>query len=310
MLVELEYENIVGYGEASMPPYLGETQETAAKFLSGINLEQFKNPFELETILSYVDAAAPGNQAAKAAIDIAFHDLIGKLLNKSWVDIWGYNRENTPFTSFTIGIDTPEIVEAKVKEAAEYKILKIKLGSELDKEIVETIIKVTDRPLIGDVNQGWNDKHYAIEMIEWCAENGFKLIEQPMPKEQLDDIAWLTERSSIPIFADESVQRLSDIVKINGAFDGINVKLMKSTGLREAKKMLELAKNLGLRLMLGCMTETSCAISAASHLAPLVEWADLDGALLIENDKFSGTTIQNGKIVIQDKPGIGVKKLF
>jgi len=159
-----------------------------------------------------------------------------------------------------------------------------------------------------DVNQGWKDRAEALKMIEWLATKGIEFVEQPMPKEQPEDIAWLRERSPLPIVGDESVVRLPDIRKAYGVFDGINVKLMKSTGMREAYKMISVARSLGMKVMLGCMTETSCAISAASQLSPMVDWADLDGALLIKNDLFDGASIVDGRVKLTDKPGIGAVK--
>jgi len=309
MLTEVEYDGIIGYGEASMPPYLGESQETAAAFLSKVNLEQFENPFELEKILHYVDSIALKNLAAKAAVDIAMHDLVGKLLNQPWYNIWGFDKTKAPVTSFTIGIDTPEVVRQKVKEAEEYKILKVKLGRETDKEMIETIRSVTDKPITVDVNQGWKDKNIALEMAHWLKERNILFLEQPMPKEDIDSNAWLTEHSPLPTIGDEAVQRLPDVLKAKGVYSGINIKLMKSTGMREAYQMMLLARSFGMKVMLGCMTETSCAISAASHLSPMVDWADLDGALLIGNDIFSGTKIIDGRVTLSDKPGIGVVKI-
>ncbi|MFA6979259.1 MAG: dipeptide epimerase [Ignavibacteriaceae bacterium] len=309
MLTEVEYNGIVGYGEASMPPYLGESQGTATAFLSKVNLEQFENPFELEKILSYVDSIDLKNLAAKASVDIAMHDLVGKLLNQSWYNIWGFDKNKTPVTSFTIGIDKPEVVRQKVKEAEEYKILKVKLGRETDKEMIETIRSVTDKPITVDVNQGWKDKNFALEMAHWLKERNILFLEQPMPKENIDDNAWLTEHSPLPTIGDEAVQRLPDVLKAKGVYSGINIKLMKSTGMREAYKMMLLARSFGMKVMLGCMTETSCAISAAAHLSPMVDWADLDGALLIGNDIFSGTKIIDGRVTLSDLPGIGVVKL-
>jgi L-Ala-D/L-Glu epimerase len=306
VLTEIEFNGIVGYGEASMPPYLGETHESVQAFLSKVNLNTYDNPFDLETILNDVDAMAPGNPAAKASVDIALHDLVGKLMNQPWYNIWGYDKNKSPFTSFTIGIDTPDVVRQRTKEADEFKVLKVKLGRDTDKEIVESIRSVTNKPITGDVNQGWTNKERALEMLHWLKERGVVMVEQPMPKEHIDDLAWLTDRSPLPIIGDEGVQRLADVKGAVGVYHGINIKLMKSTGMREAQKMLTLARSLGLKVMLGCMTETSCAISAASHLSPIVDWADLDGALLIKNDVFDGTKIIDGKVTLMDRPGIGV----
>jgi L-alanine-DL-glutamate epimerase-like enolase superfamily enzyme len=313
MLTCLEFDGIFGYGEASMPPYLGESVDSATKFLSSLDLSQFKDPFQMDDILAYVDSVAPHNCAAKAAVDIALHDLVGKIMGQPWYKIWGFDPADTPNTSFTIGIDTPEVVRQKVAEAAPYKILKVKLGMSTDKEMIETIRSVTDKPLCVDVNQGWIDKNKALEMIHWLKEKGVVFVEQPMPKTAIDDMAWLTENSPLPTIGDESVQRLPDVIKAKGVYNGINIKLMKCTGMREAHQMLTLAKSLGMKVMIGCMTETSCAISAAAQLSPKTDWADLDGNLLISNDPYSGVQVVNGKMTLIDKPGIGinvVQKLF
>jgi L-alanine-DL-glutamate epimerase-like enolase superfamily enzyme len=310
MLVEVEHDGVIGYGEASMPPYLGETQASAAAFLARVDLGRFPDPFQLGEILPAIDAIAPGNTAAKAAVDIALHDWIGKKLGAPWHRIWGLDPTKAPVTSFTIGIDTPEVVRQKTREAAPYKIIKVKLGRDLatDRALIDAIREVTDCPITVDANQGWPDRADALRMIEWLATRGVLFIEQPMPKENPADTAWLRERSPLPLIADESVQRLPDVRRALGVFDGINIKLMKCTGLREAHQMITVARALGLKVMLGCMTETSCAISAAAQLSPLVDWADLDGALLIKNDVFLGTTVVDGKLTLNDLPGIGVVK--
>ena len=187
--------------------------------------------------------------------------------------------------------------------------MKVKLGSDHDKQLIETIRSVTQLPIVVDANQGWSDRQQALDMIHWLKEQGIVMVEQPMPKERLDDIAWITQQSPLPIFADESVQRLKDIPALKGAFSGINIKLMKCTGMREAWKMVTLARALGMKVMVGCMTETSCAISAAAQFSPSVDFADLDGSLLIANDRFKGMEVVKGKITLPDRPGIGVVKL-
>ncbi len=308
MLVEVEQDGIVGYGEASMPPYLGETRATAEDFLARVSLSRV-DPFQLERLLGDLDGLAPGNHAAKAAVDIALHDWVGKKIGLPWHRIWGLSPEDAPLSSMTIGIDTAENIRARVKEFEGFPVLKIKLGTDRDREIVRTIREMTDIPLRVDVNQGWKDREEALRMVEWLAAAGVELVEQPMAKDRLDDHAWLTERSPLPIVADESVVRLSDIGKVHGAFLGINVKLMKCTGMREAYRMIVLAHGLGMKVMLGCMTETSCAISAAAQLAPMADWADLDGALLIGNDPFRGASVRNGKIMLPEGAGIGVERV-
>jgi L-alanine-DL-glutamate epimerase-like enolase superfamily enzyme len=306
VLTEIEYDGYKGYGEASMPPYLGESHETALKFLSQIDITQFKDPFLIEDILSYVDKVSPGNYAAKASVDIALHDLTGKLFGQPWHRLWGLDPIKTPYTSFTIGIDTPDVVKQKVAEAEAYKVLKVKLGAGNDKEMIETIRKVSEKPICVDVNQGWKDRNYALEMAHWLKERNIIFIEQPLPKNQIDDIAWLTQNSPLPIIADEALQTLSDLFKIKGAYSGINIKLMKCGGMNAAHKMAQMARVMDMKVMIGCMTETSCAISAAAQLSPLADWADLDGNLLIKNDCYDGVTISDGKVTLNDRPGIGI----
>ena len=313
--LEIEYEGLTGYGEASMPPYLQKelgTVESVMEFFGKAAkvLERYDDPTRLEDILSEIDSLSEGNAAAKAAIDIALHDLVGKMLGAPWYRIWGLDKTKAPSTTFTIGIDTPDVVRAKTEEcAAKFNILKVKLGRDNDKEMIETIRSVTDLPIAIDANQGWKDKHYALDMIHWLNERGIVMIEQPMPKTQIDDTAWVSERSPLPVFADESIQRLKDVTAQKGIFTGINIKLMKCTGMREAWKMLTLARALDMKVMIGCMTETSCACSAAAQLSPAVDFADLDGNLLISNDRFKGMEVVGGKITLNDLPGIGVVKL-
>ncbi|MDY2642167.1 MAG: dipeptide epimerase [Mediterranea sp.] len=313
--VELEYDGIIGYGEASMPPYLAKelgTVESVMAFLQRVQqvIGAFDDPFKMEEILTYIDAMDEGNAAAKTAVDIALHDLVGKLLQAPWYKIWGLDKEKAPSTTFTIGIDTPDVVRQKTRECADrFNILKVKLGRDNDKEMIQTIRSVTSLPIAIDANQGWKDRQYALDMIHWLKEQGIVMIEQPMPKTQIDDIAWVTEHSPLPVFADESVQRLKDVAALKGVFSGINIKLMKCTGMREAHKMMILARALGMRVMIGCMTETSCACSAAAQLSPAVDFADLDGNLLIANDRFRGMTVEKGKITLTDLPGIGVEKI-
>lgn len=304
--VKLELDGFVGYGEASMPPYLGESVDSVTSFLSKLDLSQFADPFRIEDIHEYMDSVAPDNRAAKASVDIALHDLLGKIMGQPWYKIWGLNPENAPDTSFTIGIDKADVVRQKVDEASPYNVLKVKMGLDNDKELVNIIREKTDRPICVDANQGWDSKEKALEMCHWLAERNCLFVEQPMAKEKIDETAWLRERSPLPIIADEFLQRLPDVRRASQAYDGINIKLMKSTGMHEAYKMAVLAKALGMKVMLGCMTETSCAVTAAAQLSPMVDWADLDGNLLIANDKFDGIKIVNGKVTIPDRPGIGV----
>ncbi len=310
VLVFLEYDGVIGYGEASMPPYLGETVDSVCRFLSRLDLSQFTDPFRMEEILEYVDKTAEGNRAAKASIDIALHDLVGKLIGKPWWKIWGLSPEKAPCTSFTIGIDIPEIIRQKVDEAEPYKVLKVKVGVPNDKLLIETIRTKTDKPICVDANEGWSNKEEALEMAYWLAERGCIFIEQPFHKSMLDETAWLRERSPLPIVADEFLQRIDDVPRAYGAYDAINIKLMKSTGMHEAYQMAAAAKAMGMKKMIGCMTETSCAISAAAQLSPMCNWADLDGNLLISNDCYDGVKIIDGRITLNERPGIGILEKY
>ena len=308
--VRIDYDGYTGYGEASMPPYLGQSVESVCTFLKKVNLEQFPDPFCIDDILTYIDSLSPGDSAAKAAVDIALHDLVGKIIGAPWHRMLGLNPLKTPDTTYTIGIDTDEMVKLKTREVAgQFKILKVKLGTERDREMIRAIREVSDLPIAVDVNQGWKNKKEALDEIFWLKEQGIVMIEQPMPKEMIDANAWLTERSPLPTFADEAIQRLKDIPAIKGAYTGINVKLMKCTGMREAWKMMNYARAEGMKVMIGCMTETSCAIAAAAQLSPAVDFADLDGNLLIANDIFRGPTVVDGKITLNQLPGIGIEKI-
>ena len=306
--VQLEFDGIIGYGEASMPPYLGESVESVTSCLSKLDLSQFSDPFRIEEIHDYMDSVAPNNRAAKASVDIALHDVVGKIMGQPWYKIWGLDPSKTPDTSFTVSYDAnPVEMQAKIDEAAPFKVIKIKMGLDHDKELVKAIRRQTDAPICVDANQGWSNKEQALEMCHWLNDQNCLFVEQPMPKEMFEETAWLKERSPLPIIADEFIQRLADVRRASQAYDGINIKLMKSTGMREAYQMAILARALGMKVMLGCMTETSCAVTAAAQLSPMVDWADLDGNLLISNDRFDGIKIVDGKVFVPDRPGISVE---
>ncbi|MCF8336124.1 MAG: dipeptide epimerase [Bacteroidales bacterium] len=310
MQVRIHYNGYTGYGEAAMPPYYPENPESAKKFYEQLDLAQFKDPFEMEKILDYVDHVAPGNNFAKASIDIALHDLVGKLMGYPWYQIWGYDKTKTPSTSFTIGIDEPKTVKKKTREADRFNVLKVKLGGGNDKEMIHSVRSVApEKPLYVDVNGGWKDKHEALDMIHWLKEKGIVFVEQPMPKDQTDDIAWLTENSPLPTIADESIQRISSVMDAYKVYDGINIKLMKCTGMREAHKMLNLARSLGMKVLMGCMVASSCSVTAAAQLSPAIDWADLDGNLLISNDPYEGVKVVDGKLILPERPGIGIRKI-
>ena len=304
--VEIRLDSLTGYGEASMPPYLGESVESVMAFLDKVEPSRLSNPFAFEAVQAYLDSIAPGNRAAKAAVDIALHDLAGKLAGRPWYELYGIDPTEIPYTSYTISNDTPEVLALKMEEAEPYKVWKVKMGVPGDRELIETIRRHTDRPLCVDANQGWKTKEEALENILWLADRNVLFIEQPMDKADHESHKWLKEHSPLPIIADEAVQTSADIPAIAEAYDGINIKLMKSGGMHEVYKMAVTAKAMGLKVMIGCMTETSCAVSAATQLAGLADWLDLDGNLLISNDIFSGVKIIDGRPMPTSDPGIGI----
>lgn len=307
--VEITLDSITGYGEASMPPYLGESVESVTAFLSHIDPERLADPFAFEDIHRYMDSLAPGNYAAKAAVDIALHDLTGKIMGQPWHKIYGLDASRAPHTSYTVSTDTPDELAIKLAEAEPYSIIKVKMGVPGDRKLIETIRRHTDKPICVDVNQGWRTPQEALDNIMWLADKGVLFVEQPLDKDDLDGHAWLKEHSPLPIIADEAVHTSADVTALARAYDGINIKLMKCGGMHDAYHMATLARALGMRVMIGCMTETSCAVSAAAQLAPLADWVDLDGNLLIANDLFDGVRIIDGKVTIPVTPGIGVHKL-
>lgn len=307
MLLRLSYENEHGYGEASMVPYMGESMETANEFLKKVDWESFIYPFHFEEIITYLDSISIGQPAIKAAIEIALNDLNGKLSGKPCYELYHADPLKMPLTSYTVGIDRPEVIRQKVADAKGFKVLKVKLGRENDRELISTIRSVSDLPLFIDANQGWTDKAKAIDMIYWLHDQGALLVEQPMDKTDMEGNAWLTGRSPIPILADEAFQRIGDLTELKGAYHGINIKLMKSAGMYEAQQMILKARELGMKVLIGSMSETSCATLAGVALAPLCDWADLDGPWLTKNNPFRTPEMAEGKYLLKDSPGLGLE---
>ena len=310
IILTLEHNGVTAYGEAVPTERYNDNSEKVDAALSSIdfNSEPFNDPFRLEDI----DTACRSNElmtpSSIAAINIAYWDLQGKLLNQPLYKLWGLDPAKSLVSTFTIGIDEVDVIKQKVKEADEYPILKVKQGMDNDREIIEAIREMTDKVIRVDANEGWT-KEEALDKIEWLAEQNVEFVEQPLPADKLDDTAWLKERSPLPIIADENVVTKFDIPKIAYAFDGINIKLMKSGGPTEALKMIHIARSNGLKVMLGCMCESSIAIGAAAHLSPLADWADLDGNLLLSNDPFTGIRVKDGKLILPDAAGIGVEPI-
>jgi L-alanine-DL-glutamate epimerase-like enolase superfamily enzyme len=308
VLVELQHEGHTGYGEASLPPYLVEGIESVTAFLDKIETSRL-DPFRFRETVLYLDALDSGNNAAKAAVDIALHDLLGKMEDRSLADLMSIPASRPTPSSFTIGMSTRTELESKLKDASDYPIIKLKLGGDDDKELVKSYLEQSTKPYYVDVNQGWEDGKYALEMAAWLTENGCLLIEQPMPTGMIEETSSLSEGSSIPIIADESVRRLEDLAALKGVFNGVNIKLMKCAGMFEAVRMIEEARKMKFQVLIGCMAESSCAVTAAANLAPLADWADLDGPALISNDPFRGMRMENGNMILPSGPGLGLEKV-
>ncbi|TFB10504.1 dipeptide epimerase [Candidatus Marinimicrobia bacterium MT.SAG.3] len=310
IILTLEHNSITAYGEAVPTARYDEDAEKVKAALASIDFESepFDDPFKLEDI----DSACRDNPlmtpSAIAAMNIAYWDLQGKLLGQPLYRLWGLNPLKSLISTFTIGIDEIDVIKQKVREAEIYPILKVKQGLDNDREIISAIRELTDKPIRVDANEGWT-KEEALEKIEWLSGQNVEFIEQPLPADKLDESAWLKERSPLPIVADENSMTKEDIPKIAHAFDGINIKLMKCGGPTEALKMIHTARSFGLKIMLGCMCESSIAIGAAAHLSPLADWADLDGNLLLSNDPYRGIDVKEGKLLLPDRPGIGVEPI-
>ncbi len=310
IFVRLEHEGGVGWGEASPSRRYGETPETVEAFLSRFAASEPPVAFYKNRFMHELASFAPGNSAAKCAVDLAWHDWWGNKHGHSLASYLEWKElpaAGAHVSSFTIGIDDLETVAAKVREAEEYPILKIKLGTERDREIIETVRSITDKTLRIDANEGWGTKEGALAMIEWLSTRGVELIEQPLPAANDADMPWLKERSPLPLIADESFAGAADVDRCAQGFHGVNVKLLKTGGLTGAVRAIDAARERGLKIMIGCFIESSLAVTAAAHLAPYADWADLDGAALCENDPYDGATIHKGVIAMPGGAGIGGK---
>jgi L-alanine-DL-glutamate epimerase-like enolase superfamily enzyme len=303
LLVELEHEGRIGLGEAAPIRRYREDRASAAAAVE-VMAARLGDPRAYAVAAER--AAVEGQRSAQAAVDMALHDLAGRRLGVPLFELLGLDPARTPPTSFTIGLDTPEVVARKVRDADAYPILKVKMGSEDDREVLTAVRDTTDRRLWVDANEGWTEEQ-ALERLPWLFSLGVELVEQPLPADRIDETRALRRKSPLPFFADESVHRAEDIPRLVGAFDGINVKLMKCGGIAEAIRMIAVARAHGMKVMLGCMIESSVAITAAAHVTPLVDAADLDGNLLLETDPFVGATVTEGRIVLPEGPGLGVR---
>jgi L-alanine-DL-glutamate epimerase-like enolase superfamily enzyme len=307
--VQYGRDGLVGYGEGAPIVRYNETPQSAKYAVETVRslLEQ-ADPAQFSKIMAEVFKRIEGQYAAKAAIDIALMDWNGQKLGVPLYRYFGLDPRDAPITTFSIGIDNPETTKAKVEEAAQFPVLKIKVGLDSDEATMAAVRAVTKKPLRVDANEGWTDKETAVRKINWLESQGVEFVEQPLPADRIEDTRWVRSRVHIPIIADESCLHAQDIPKMKDAFDGINVKLDKAGGVLEAYRMIEIAKSLGMKTMLGCMVSSSCTVTAAAHLSPLVDYADLDGNLLIANDPYIGVTVKEGKLILPSKAGLGLTR--
>jgi L-alanine-DL-glutamate epimerase-like enolase superfamily enzyme len=305
--LRLTREGTTGVGAGAPIVRYDESAESGRRALEAARqLVEAGDPWRMETFLGDAFRELQGQYAARAALDIALHDWTGKRLGIPLYRLFGLDPAETPLTTFSIGIDTPELTRQKVREAVEFPVLKIKVGLDSDEATLDAVRSVTGKPLRVDANEGWKDKETAIRKIEWLARRGVELVEQPMPAAMLEEAAWLKARSPVPLFADEACLRASDIPRLAGACHGVNVKLDKAGGLREALRMIHTARACGLKVMLGCMISSSVSTTAAAHISPLVDFADLDGHLLVADDPWQGVLVRDGRLVLPDRPGLGL----
>ena len=303
VLVRLEADGQVGLGEAPVVPYLGESREGVTAYLASVADGLGDDPWRLQDVL---DRLPPGSAAARSAISLALYDLHGQRLGQPLWRLWGLTPDRAPQTSVTIGIDTPEAMAAQARALAA-PILKVKLGGPDDLALVRAIRDVTDAVIRVDANAGWS-RETAVQLLPPLAKLGVEFVEQPLAEDDVDGLRWLRERSPLPIFADEVVRSAADVGRLAGAVDGVVVKLAKFGGLRAAWQAIDTAHSLGMRVMLSCMVESTLGVTAAAHLAPLCEYADLDGPLLIANDPFVGLAYDDARLVLPVTPGLGVTR--
>jgi L-Ala-D/L-Glu epimerase len=296
-----------GWGEAAPTKFYGETADSAVAALNFYGTALPDDPLDLEGAERRWETMLRGNGAARSALSSALHDLAGKRLGVAVCRMWGLDPCKAPKSTFTIGLDTAERIRAKVLEADQYPVLKVKLGTDRDVEVLRTIRDATDKEIRVDANCGWTVKG-TIRMLPVLEEFGVTVLEQPLPPEDLDGLAAVTAQSDIPVIADESCVTAMDIPALVGKVDGINIKLAKCGSLREALRMIAIARAHGMMVMVGCMIESSLGITAAAHLTPLVDLVDLDGAALLENDPFVGAHIDGGQVTLPSGPGLGVRR--
>ncbi len=300
VFVRLTHEGYTAWGEAALPPYLPETQKSVIDFLSGLDVSCIQFPLNPVQIFNEIDAQYPGNMSAKAAFDMALWHLKSQMENKGIGELLGIEPARFPLCTYTLGVSEFAEMKAKVDEALGYgfELFKIKLNGEDDLSALENFRKLTDKPFAIDVNQGWKSAEEAIANIQSIEHFKPVLIEQPLRVALNHQMPALLQKSSIPFYADESCQTPDDIERLAGCFTGVNIKLMKCGGISPALEMISKARALGLQILIGCMSESSVGCTAAAHLTPLADYADLDGPYLNANDPFVGMTVEEGRIKV------------
>ena len=301
-------QNITGVGEGAPIVRYHEDAEGARQTVESLKAFLISaDPWQFQKVMADVFHRIEGQFAAKAAIDIAMLDWIGKKLGVPLYRYFGLDPDATPVTTFSIGIDTPEKTREKVREAEAFPVLKIKVGLKTDEETIDAVRSVTRKPLRVDANEGWTDKEEAVRKINWLESQGVEFVEQPMPAAMLEETRWVRRRVHLPIIADEACLNAAAVPHLVDAYDGVNVKLDKCGGIQESMRTIQVAKALGMKTMLGCMVSSSVSVTAAAHLSPLVDYADLDGNLLIANDPYLGVQVRQGKLILPTDPGLGLK---
>ena len=305
---QYQRDGITGYGEGAGIVRYQQSALGGQKALEAVHaLIRLADPWHFEKVLAELNHRLPGQRAALAVVDLALMDWMGKKQGVPLYRHFGLDPADAAVTNMSIGIDTPEITRQKVREAEDFPILKVKVGLATDEATIDAVRSVTKKPIRVDANEGWTSKEEAARKINWLETQGVQFIEQPLPAHMFEETRWVRNHVHMPIFADEACHSAEDIPRLREAYDGIVVKLDKSGGILEAYRQIIVAKTLGMKTMLGCMVSSSCTITAAAHLSPLVDYADLDGNLLIANDPFVGVTVSKGKLILPDTPGLGLR---
>lgn len=305
--VEYQRDGVTGRGEGAPIPRYHESAASALAAVEALRpqIEQ-GDPWKFAALLDATLRAHPGEFAAKAAIDLALTDWVTQRLGVPLYRYLGLDPRALPPTSMSIGIDRPELTQQKVREAADFPILKIKVGLDSDEATLAAVRAISKQRLRVDANEGWKDRDLALRRLKWLATQDVEFVEQPMPAERIDDQRWLRSQSPLPLFADEALLHAESIPQLASLYDGVVIKLDKCGGIWPALRMIHVARAHKLKILLGCMVSSSVTITAAAHLAPLVDYVDLDGNLLIANDPYQGVRVDRGRLILPERPGLGL----